>query len=150
MGQMTLILLNGKRTMKNFNKYLAEKATDAGYPHDGSDFANDLANPKTIQRINGFLGAMGQIEYLVPEHAMDKIRERLGRLSISFDEVNLSEDGGTMTLPLTQFGGRSGKDEEGNDIDDDGISHKIEGGLSLEITHEVTEAGTHFLMTKIV
>ena len=136
--------------MKNFNNYLAEKATDAGYPHDGSDFANDLANPKTIERINGFLGAMGQIEYLVPEHAMDKIRERLGRLSISFDEVNLSEDGGKMVLPLTQFGGRYGEDDSGDMVNDDGISHRVEGGLSLEITHTPTGNGTHFLKTKIV
>jgi hypothetical protein len=81
---------------------------------------------------------------------MDKIRERLGRLSISFDEVNLSEDGGTMSVPLTQFGGRYGEDDAGEIVNDDGISHRVEGGLSLEITHEVTEAGTHFLMTKIV
>lgn len=136
--------------MKNFNNYIAEKATDAGYPHDGSDFSNDLANPKTIERINGFLGVMGKIEYLVPEHALDKIRERLGRLSISFDEVNLSEGGGTVKVPLTQFGGRYGEDDEGNIVNDDGISHRVEGGLSLEIKHQPTGSGTHFLMTKIV
>lgn len=135
--------------MKDFNKFITEKAVDGGYPVDGSDFSNDLANPKTIGRINAFLGAMGQIEYLVPEHAMDKIRERLGRLSISFGEIDLSEDGGVISVPLTQFGGRTGKDENG-DINDDGISHKVEGGLSLEVTHEPTGNGTHFLRTKIV
>ena len=136
--------------MKNFNNYLAEKAADAGYPHDGSDFANDIANPDTVERINGFLGVMGKIEYLIPEHALNKIRERLGRLSLSFGDVSLSEDGGTVKVPLTQFGGRSGKDEEGNDVNDDGISHRVEGGLSLEIRHQPTGSGTHFLMTKIV
>ena len=136
--------------MKNFSKYIVEKATDAGYPHDGSDFSNDLANPKTIERINGFLGVMGQIEYLIPEHALEKIRERLGRLSISFDEVTMTEDGGKMTVPLKQFGGRYGKDEEGNMIDDDGISHRVSGGLSLEIEHEPTGEGTHFVRTQIV
>ena len=93
---------------------------------------------------------MGGIEYLIPEHAMNKIRERLGRLSISFGDVDLSEDGGKMSLPLTQFGGRFGKDVEGNDINDDGISHKVEGGLSIEIMHEKTGAGTHFVRAKIV
>ena len=136
--------------MKNFNNYLAEKATDAGYPHDGSDFSNDLANPKTIERINGFLGVMGKIEYLIPEHALNKIRERLGRLSISFDDVSLSEDGGTVKVPLTQFGGRFGEDDSGSDVNDDGISNRVEGGLSLEIRHQPTGSGTHFLMTKIV
>ena len=38
----------------------------------------------------------------------------------------------------------------GDDINDDGISHKVEGGLSLEIEHAVTSGGTHFIKTKIV
>jgi len=136
--------------MKNFNKFIAEKATDAGYPVDGSDFANDLANPKTIERINAFLGSMGNMEYLVPEHALNKMQEKLGRLSISFDMPDLNEDGGEMSVPLTQFGGRYGKDDAGDMVNDDGISHRVEGGLSLKIMHEKTAAGTHFIRAKIV
>ena len=139
-----------KKQMKNFSKYIAEKATDAGYPVDGSDFSNDLAKPETISRINAFLGAMGNVEYLVPEHALNKMQEKLGRLSISFDMPDLSEEGGTSSVPLTQFGGRTGKDENGDDINDDGISHKVEGGLSLEIMHEKTGKGTHFIRARIV
>jgi len=135
--------------MKNFSKFITEKAVDGGYPVDTDSFSNDLSNPKNIERINSFLGAMGQIEYMIPEHAMNKIRERLGRLSISFGDVTMSEEGGNISLPLTQFGGRFGKDENG-DINDDGISHKVEGGLSLNITHEKTGAGTHFVKAKIV
>jgi hypothetical protein len=136
--------------MKNFNKFIAEKATDAGYPVDGSDFANDLANPKTIERINAFLGSMGNMEYLVPEHALNKMQEKLGRLSISFDMPDLNEDGGEMSVPLTQFGGRYGEDDAGDMVNDDGISHRVEGGLSLKIMHEKTAAGTHFIRAKIV
>jgi len=136
--------------MKNFNKFIAEKATDAGYPVDGSDFANDLANPKTIERINAFLGSMGNMEYLVPEHALNKMQEKLGRLSISFDMPDLNEDGGEMSVPLTQFGGRYGEDDAGDMVNDDGISHRVEGGLSLKIMHENTAAGTHFIRAKIV
>ena len=47
--------------MKNFNQYIAEKATDAGYPVDGSDFTNDLARPETVARINAFLGSKGKM-----------------------------------------------------------------------------------------
>lgn len=145
----THVFVTKEKLMKKFNEMIAEKATDAGYPHDGSDFANDIANPKTIERINGFLGVMGQMEYLIPEHALDKIRERLGRLSLSFEDVTCRAEGGTYKMPLTQFGGRFGKDENG-DVNDDGISHRVEGGLSLEINHQVTEGGTHFVRTKIV
>ena len=76
--------------MKNFSKYITEKATDAGYPVDGSDFTNDLAKPETITRINAFLGSMGKMEYLVPEHALNKMQEKLGRLGISFDMPDLN------------------------------------------------------------
>ena len=136
--------------MKNFSKYIAEKATDAGYPVDGSDFSNDLAKPETISRINAFLGAMGNMEYLVPEHALNKMQEKLGRLSISFDMPDLSEEGGTMSVPLTQFGGIAGEDDNGDKLDGDGISHRVEGGLSLEIMHEKTGKGTHFIRARIV
>jgi hypothetical protein len=132
-------------TMKNFKKHIAEEVSA-----DGHDFSNDVSDPNTISRINAFLGAMSGIEHLVPEHAMGKLRERLGRLGLSFGEIQMSEDGGKMSMPLTQFGGRTGKDENGDDINDDGISHKVEGGLSLEIQHEVTSGGTHFIKTKIV
>ena len=135
--------------MKTFKKHLTEKAVDGGYPVDGSDFTNDLAKPESVERINSFLGAMGNIEYLVPEHAMNKLREKLGRLSISFGDVDLGE-GGKMSMPLTQFGGRFGEDDDHEKIDDDGISHKVEGGRSIEIMHEKTAAGTHFIRTKIV
>lgn len=136
--------------MKSFKQHLSEKALDAGYPVDGADFSNDIANPDTIKRINAFLGALGQMEYLVPEHAINKVKEKLGRLGLSFGEVDLGEGSGEVSLPLTQFGGRFGEDDSGDAINDDGISHKVEGGLSLKIMHEKTAAGTHFLMAKIV
>ena len=43
-----------------------------------------------------------------------------------------------------------GVDDNGEKIDDDGISHRVEGGLSIEIMHEKTGAGTHFVRAKIV
>jgi len=135
--------------MKNFSKFVTEKATDSGYPLDVDTFSNDIANPKTIERINSFLGAMGQMEYLIPEHALGVVRERLSRLGLTFGEVALAEGGSNVSMPMSQFGGRFGKDENGDDINDDGISHKVEGGLSLEIEHTVMN-GTHFLRTKIV
>ena len=136
--------------MKNFNQYIAEKATDAGYPVDGSDFTNDLARPETVARINAFLGSMGQMEYLVPEHAMNKLQEKLARLGIQFNMPDLSEDGGEVSVPITVFGGRAGEDDNGEKLDDDGISHKVEGGISLKIMHEKTAAGTHFISAKLV
>jgi len=81
---------------------------------------------------------------------LNKMQEKLGRLSISFDMPSLSEEGGTISVPLTQFGGRYGEDDTGEIVNDDGISHKVEGGLSLEIMHEKTGKGTHFIRARIV
>ena len=131
--------------MKNFSKFIKEGRGLS----DRMDFGNDVANPKNIERINAFLGAMGQMTYLVPEHAINKVKESLEQLGLSFGDVDLVEGGSKVSMPLTQFGGRIGKDENGDDINDDGISHKVEGGLSLEIEH-VEVNGTHFLKTKIV
>lgn len=131
--------------MKNFSKFIKEGRGLS----DRMDFSNDVANPKNIERINAFLGAMGQMTYLVPEHAINKVKESLEQLGLSFGDVDLVEGGSKVSMPLTQFGGRIGKDENGDDINDDGISHKVEGGLSLEIEHVVMN-GTHFLKTKIV
>jgi hypothetical protein len=139
--------------MKNFKRYITEKAADAGYPLDGTDFSNELANPETLKRINAFVGSMGDMEYLVPEHAVNKLREKLGRLGISFGEVNMVGEEGEISVPLTQFGGRYGKDTDtpaDETIEDDGISHKVEGGLSLTLAYEQTEGGSYFVRAKIV
>jgi hypothetical protein len=135
--------------MKSFKQHLSEKALDAGYPVDGADFSNDIANPDTIKRINAFLGALGQMEYLVPEHAINKVKEKLGRLGLSFGEVDLGEGSGEVSLPLTQFGGRFGEDDSGDAINDDGISHKVEGGLSINFVYEKTKGNTYRLSAQI-
>jgi len=142
--------LQRMRLMKNFNKFITEKTSDEDLAADGVDFTNDVSNPKMVERINGFLGAMSKMEHLVPEHGLTKMQEKLGRLSLSFDMPDLSEDGGKYSMPLTQFGGRTGEDESGAIVNGDGISHKVEGGLSLEIMHEKTANGTHFIIAKIV
>ena len=135
--------------MKKFKDYITERSLDTQNAIDDASFNNDLSNPDTIVKINSYLAQLGKMEHLVPENALNKLKEKLGRLSISFEDVELTGKSDTYDLPLTHFGGRFGKDEEG-DINDDGISHKVEGGLKLQLKHEVTSGNTHFLMSKIV
>ena len=81
--------------MKNFSKF-NESYQDhqmAAHLKSGDDGVNDIANPKTIDRINSFLGAMGQMEYLMPEHALNIVRDRLEKLGLTFGDVTLSEAG---------------------------------------------------------
>ena len=135
--------------MKKFKDYITERSLDTQNAVDDSSFNNDLSNPDTIVKINSYLAQLGKMEHLVPENALNKLKEKLGRLSISFEDVELTGKSDSYDLPLTQFGGRFGKDEEG-DINDDGISHKVESGLKLQLKHEVTSGNTHFLMAQIV
>ena len=61
-------------------------------------------------------------------------------------------DKGEFSLPLRLFGGRFGKDENtpfNEFIDDDGISHKVEGGLKINFTYEMQEDNTCKITAKI-
>ena len=64
----------------------------------------------------------------------------------------MSEESGSFNLPLTQFGGRFGKgvNTPHDEFEvDDGISHKVEGGLSLNISYEMTETNQCRLRARI-
>ena len=81
------------------------------------------------------------MEYMLPEHALNKLKEKLGRLGFSFGAIpEMTEKSGSFDLPLTRFGGRFGKDTDtptDEVINDDGISHIVEGGLALKIQYEM-------------
>ena len=62
----------------------------------------------------------------------------------------MSGDNGTVTTEVSQFGGRFGKDIDGSDINDDGISHRKEGGLKLEVKYETLKTGTCKVYAKLV
>ena len=52
----------------------------------------------------------------------------------------MTEKSGSFDLPLTKFGGRFGKDLDtptDEFLNDDGISHMVEGGLALKIQYEM-------------
>ena len=76
---------------------------------------------------------------------VSKIRGTLSNIGLSFDQVDenaMVESKGSMSFPLTAFGGRFGKDVDtphNEFLNDDGISHIVEGGLSLHISYEKTD-----------
>ncbi len=82
--------------------------------------------------------------------ALDKLKEKLERIGLTVADVALEGDNGKVTAEVKQFGGRFGKDTDGSDINDDGISHKKEGGLKLEISYETLKKGTTKVYAKLV
>ena len=144
--------------MKNFKEFLKETGA-VGITHqtspnvDGYD-TYDITNPSVLKRVNAFVGSIADREYLVPESAVHQLRNFLMRLGLQFPKLEMPEGRGNVTVPLSQWGGRFGKD--GNvDFDeflnDDGITNRIEGGLSLKIESEpVAKTGSYKVYAKIV
>ena len=136
--------------MKSFKSYIKEAS---GFPTGpvgenpnnvgGSLDVNptDVGNPAMLKRLNAIVGQIGNHEYLVAEHAIERLRGTLNKIGLSFADVPTMEGkSGSFDLPLSRFGGRFGKDENtpfGEFLDDDGISHIIEGGLTMKIRYDM-------------
>ena len=135
--------------MKNFNQYVTEVTGAAGLWNQTPVTYNqtdpfDLANPSVLKRVNAFVGSISDREYLIPEAAIEQLRNFLMRVGVQFPKVDLPE-GGAISLPLSQWGGRFGKDLDtpfDEFVDDDGITDRIPGGLSLEIKTETVANGS--------
>ena len=130
--------------MKNFKTFMAE------WPHPSDqDLAVDkntnmgvFSDPSVIRKLNAWVGTIAG-SYVLPEDAIHKLRNSLSKIGLSFDQVpDIIGESGSFNLPLTSFGGRFGKDvntPHDEFLNDDGISHMVEGGLALVINYEMDE-----------
>ena len=128
------------RTFKNFIKENVG-TSDQNMAVDNGINPSEIQNPKVLKALNAYVGAIANMEYILPEHALNKLKEKLGRLGFSFGAIpEMTEKSGSFDLPLTKFGGRFGKDLDtptDEFLNDDGISHMVEGGLALKIQYEM-------------
>ena len=143
--------------MKNFKQYLEETGSVGVWNQtpvdvDGYD-TYDITNPSVLKRVNAFVGSIADREYLIPENAVDQLRIFLMRLGLTFPKVEIPESG-NVTVPLAQWGGRFGKTGETDFdefLDDDGITNRKEGGLSLQVkTEAVANTGSWKVYAKII
>ena len=129
--------------MKSFNSFIKENigTSDQNMAVDMNINPSAISKPQVIRRLNAYVGAIANMEYMLPEHALNRLKEKLGRLGFSFGEIpEMTEKSGSFDLPLTKFGGRFGKDLDtptDEFLNDDGISHMVEGGLALKIQYEM-------------
>jgi len=128
------------RTFKNFIKENVG-TSDQNMAVDNGINPSEIQNPKVLKALNAYVGAIANMEYMLPEHALNKLKEKLGRLGFAFGAIpEMTEKSGSFDLPLTKFGGRFGKDLDtptDEFLNDDGISHMVEGGLALKIQYEM-------------
>ena len=123
--------------MKSFKSYVKENlvgtSNERGIDADTGMSAGDVTNADTLRKLNAFIGTLGNMEYLLPEHALNRLRTQLMKVGLSFGDIPPMEGAsGSFDLPLTRFGGRFGKDTDtpyDEFVNDDGISHILE--LSL-------------------
>ena len=134
--------------MRSFKKFITEGGgpgvgtTDQNLAVDFNINPSAVQEPEIVKKLNAFIGAVANAEFILPEHGIDKVRRSLSRVGFSFGATPTMEgQSGSFELPLTRFGGRFGKDENTPSdefINDDGISHIIEGGLALKIQYEMS------------
>ena len=143
--------------MKNFNRYVTEAGTGAAGLWNQTPITYnqtdpfDVANPDVLKRINTFVGSIADREYLIPEAAISQLRNFMLRIGLQFPKVDLPE-GGAISLPLSQWGGRFGKDLDtpyDEFVNDDGITDRVPGGLSLDIKTEAVANGSWKVYAKI-
>ena len=150
---------NRGKGMKTFKQHIKEGSDKTAAAvgsqttnsvEDGSIGVHNIHDPDVLKRVNAFVGSISECEYLKPQFAVDKLREKLERIGLSMSDVAIKGDNGRVTAEVKQFGGRFGKDTDGSDINDDGISHKKEGGLKVEISYETLRNGTSKVYAKLV
>ena len=140
------------------NRGSAKTAASVGTPvsdksaEDGNIGAHNIHDEDVLKVVNGFVGSIGNEEYINPQHAVDKLREKLERVGLSFD-CKLVGETGKQTVEVRRFGGRYGKTgEEAPDevVNDDGISHMKEGGVKLEVEHDRISNGSFKVYAKLI
>ena len=142
--------------MRSFKNFLSESGVGTSDQNMAADMGinpSEIHNPKVLKTLNAYIGAIANMEYMLPEHALNRLRNALDRVGFSFGEIpDMSESSGSFDLPLTRFGGRFGKDTDtphDEVINDDGISHIVEGGLALKIQYEMVGNSSCRIFAKI-
>ena len=141
--------------MRSFSKFIKEGVgtSDQSRATDNGVNTSDVQNPRALRALNAYVGAIANMEYILPEHALNKLRNALDRVGYSFGAIpEMTEESGSFDLPLTRFGGRFGKDTDRQHdevINDDGISHMVEGGLALKIQYELVSNNSCRIFAKI-
>ena len=125
-------------------------STTSVSPEDSNMGAHNIENPEVLKKVNAFVGAIAEQEYINPEAALEQLCNKLKTIGLELGNVDMKGDNGKVSVEVSQFGGRFGKDLDGSDLNDDGISHRKEGGLKLEVSYETLKNGSSKVFAKLV
>ena len=139
--------------MKTFKQHIREEGEGIGTHdqnaiEDGSIGVHNVHDPDVLKRVNAFVGSISMKEYINPQQAVDELKNKLMRIGLNFD-LTLEGDSGTTTVDVSRFK-TVGQADDGQYIDNDGISDVKEGGLKLEVEHGKTSSGTSKVYAKLI
>ena len=116
---------------------------------DGTDLALvDIKNPDVLQQLNAHVGMIGKREYINPKGALLQLQGKLATIGLTFDIPAMTETKGTVSAPLTQFGGITGKSVTTaiDQLDDENPAE----GMSIQFDYETHQTGCTTVYAKIV
>ena len=131
--------------MKSFKQFDESHTVALNSAEDDNLGLFNVQDERVMQRLNAYVGALSQQEYMQPDAAMKQLNNKLNIIGLNFVEPKIESDKGNASVDLTQFGGRYGKTtdnstgamSQGKEIENgDGISHKKDGGLKIEFNWE--------------
>jgi|TARA_B100000929_G_scaffold253293_1_gene214064 hypothetical protein len=132
--------------MKTFKQHIKEDGKMVGTAtsnavEDGSVGAHNIHKPEILNKVNAFVGSIANGEYIKPEAALNQLSAKLGTIGVTVkDKIEIKDKKGNFESALVFNGGRFGKDTDGSDINDDGISHKS-NSLKLKGKYETLKNG---------
>ena len=110
-----------------------------------------FTDPEVLKKINTWVGQIAG-SYVMPEEAVHQLRSSLLKIGLTFGEAAMTGNSGSVELPLSLYVGRFGKDTDtpyDEFMNDDGISHQVEGGLALVLNYDMNEDNSYRLTASI-
>ncbi len=99
--------------------------------YGGADPYN-IQDPGVLKRVNAFVGSIADREYLIPENAVHQLKGFLERIGISFETPQLPDGNGSVTVPLTRYGGVFGKSAD-TPFDEFDTNDGIDKNLNIQV-----------------
>ena len=99
------------KSFKQHNEAYTDRFTHQSVEDDNLGLFN-VQDEASMQKLNAYVGALADKEYLQPGAAVEQLAMRLGTVGLNFTLPKIDGDKGNTTVEVSQYGGRYGKTPE--------------------------------------
>ena len=127
--------------MKSYKQFVVESPTvGVGEPvsQTGGTDSYDIQNSAVLKRVNAFVGSIADREYLIPENAIQQLKNFLERIGLEFEMPELPEGNGNVVVELRRYGGIFGKS-----VDTPFDEFENERGIDKSLSIKVEKMSNH-------